>query len=124
MRGESLTSRRALFRASSGTFARLQSAAGREYLVCMKNIAKRDNYNAILVNRSDTFTKWLEPDFTRLTSIAATSYRLEPARSRRVGVGISDNFVKIGMDRFSAILKRFLRCKGIAVRRFNEFETA
>ena len=47
---------RDLFRASSGASARLQPAAGREYLAFMKNIAKRDNYNAILVNRSAAFT--------------------------------------------------------------------
>ena len=90
----------------------------------MKNIAVFDNYNAIRVNRSDTFTKWLEPVLTRIMAIAATSYRLELARSPSVDVGISDNVVKIGMHRFSAILKKFLRCKGAAVRRFNEFEAA
>jgi hypothetical protein len=30
------------------------------------------------------------------------SYRIEPACSPRADVGISDNFVKIGMNRFSA----------------------
>ena len=69
----------------------------------MKNIAVFDNYNAIHVNRSDTFTKWLESIFTRITAIAATSYRLEPVRNPRADVGISDNLVKIGMHRFSAI---------------------
>ena len=90
----------------------------------MKNIAVCDNYNAIRVNRSDTFTKWLEPVLTRLTAIAAMSYRLEPARSPRADVGISDNFVKIGMHRFSANLKKFLPCKGAAIRRFNELSPA
>ena len=92
-------------------------------MACMKNIAKCDNYNAIHVNRSDTFTKWLGPILTRLTTFGVMSYRLEPACSPRTDVGISDNFVKIGMHRFSAILKKFLRCKGGTVRRFNEFET-
>jgi len=68
----------------------------------MKNTAVFDNYNAVRVNRSDTFTKWLEPVLTRLTAVAVMSYRLEPACSSRADVGISDNFVKIGMNRFSA----------------------
>jgi len=69
----------------------------------MKKIAVFDNYNALRVNRSDTFTKWLEPIFSRLTAIVATIYHLEPVRNPRADVGISDNLVKIGMHRFSAI---------------------
>ena len=71
----------------------------------MKNIAVFDNHNAIRVNRSDTFTKWLEPVLTRIMAIAATSYRLELARSPSVDVGISDNVVKIEMIAFSRIKK-------------------
>ena len=69
----------------------------------MKNIAVCDNYNALRVNRSDTFTKWLAFIFMRLTDIAAMIYSLRSVRGRRADVGIPDNFVKIGMDRFSAI---------------------
>jgi len=63
----------------------------------MKNIATADNYNVIHVNRSDAFTKWLKFIFMCLTAIAAMIYRLESVRSRRVDVGIPDNFVTIGM---------------------------
>jgi hypothetical protein len=68
----------------------------------MKNTVKRDNSNAIRVNRSDTLTKWLEPVLTRLTTVVVMSYRLEPACSPRADVGISDNFIKVGMHRYSA----------------------
>jgi len=90
----------------------------------MKNTAVFDNYNAVRVNRSDTFTKWLEPVLTRLTTVGVMSYRLEPACSSRADVGISDNFVKIGMNRFSANSKKFLLCKGATIRRFNELSPA
>jgi hypothetical protein len=92
-------------------------------VACMKNIAIFGNYNAIHVNRSDTLTKWLGPILTRLTTVGVMSYRMEPACSPRADVGIPDNFVKIEMHRFSAIFKKFLSCKGAAIRRFNEFET-
>ena len=88
-----------------GEFRHICSLAvgGREdYVAYMKNIAKCDNYNAIHVNRSDTLTKWLGPILTHLTTVGVMSYRIEPACSPRAHVGISDNFVKIGMNRFSA----------------------
>jgi len=52
------------------------------------------------------------------------SYRVEPTCSPRADVGISDNFVKIGMHRLSANSKKILPCKGAAIRRFNKLSPA